>query len=427
MLGMLLALRMAQRGTAVTLLEGADHLGGLAAPWEIAGVRWDRHYHVTLASDARLRGLLAELGLAGEVRWSRPGTGFYCDGRFHSMNNVVDFLRFPPLRTIDKLRLGLTIAYAARIADPSSLDDVAVEAWLRRFSGDRTFERIWRPLLRAKLGERYREASAAFIWAIIVRLYAARRAGIGTERFGYVKGGYARVLARFAQALHEAGVEVRLETPASRIVRRDGALDVETSAGNFRFDRVIVSTNASIAAKVCPQLGGDERARLEGALYGGIVCASLLLDRPLGPFYVTNITDDCVPFSAVIDMSAVVDREEFGGAALVYLPKYVAPADALFSEPDDSIRERFVTALERMYPDFSRERVRAFRVSRVREVFAISTLGYARRVPPIVTSVPGLYLATSAHIVNATLNVNETLGLAERALEVIDSLEPALA
>jgi hypothetical protein len=37
-------------------------------------------------------------------------------------------------------------------------------------------------------------------------------------------------------------------------------------------------------------------------------------------------------------------------------------------------------------------------------------------VPPIATSVPGLYLLGSAHILNGTLNVDESVGLAERAV-----------
>ena len=71
--------------------------------------------------------------------------------------------------------------------------------------------------------------------------------------------------------------------------------------------------------------------------------------------------------------------------------------------------------LERMYPGFSRADVACFRVSRVREVFAIPTLGYSKRVPPMATSVPRVHLVTSAQIVNGTLNVNETVRLAERA------------
>jgi hypothetical protein len=61
---------------------------------------------------------LRELDLEENVVWSTVGTGFYTNGRFHPMNGALDFLKFPALGLIDKLRLGLTIAYASRIADP---------------------------------------------------------------------------------------------------------------------------------------------------------------------------------------------------------------------------------------------------------------------------------------------------------------------
>src|SRR5205823_3559124 len=90
----------------------------------------------------------------------------------------------------------------------------------------------------------------------------------------------------------------------------------------------------------------------------------------------------------------------------------------------DEIRETFVAALERMYPHFRRSDVLAFQVSRVRHVLAIATLGYSRNLPPMQTSLPGVYIVNSAHIVNGTLNVNETLQLAETAFR--DVLTPAM-
>jgi len=59
-------------------------------------------------------------------------------------------------------------------------------------------------------------------------------------------------------------------------------------------------------------------------------------------------------------------------------------------------------------------------VSRARHVFPVPVLDYSRRLPPIRTSIPGLFVANSAHIVNGTLNVNETLGLADRALALLE-------
>ncbi|MGA9994473.1 MAG: NAD(P)/FAD-dependent oxidoreductase [Pyrinomonadaceae bacterium] len=416
MLGMTLAHRLAGQGKRVTLFEGADHLGGLASAWNLGDVVWDRHYHVTLLSDTVLRSLLEELGLEKEIEWVETRTGFYTDGKLYSMSNTLEFLRFPPLAMPHKLRLALTIFYASRVKDWKRLEKISVADWLRRWSGRATFEKIWLPLLRAKLGENYKKASAAFIWATIARMYAARRTGLKKEMFGYVPGSYARILERFAAKLKDEGIAIKLSHAVKKVERKgDERISIEFENGSVEeFDKVVLTVPASVAAKVCAKLSEEETAKLKGVEYQGIVCASLLLKRPLANFYVTNITDGDVPFTAVIEMSALVDRKQFGGHALVYLPKYVASDDAAFNSSDEELKERFLSALERMYPDFKRDDVLCFRVSRVRHVFPIPTLNYSERLPQIATSIPNAYIVNSAHIVNGTLNVNETVQLAER-------------
>jgi protoporphyrinogen oxidase len=419
LLGMTLAHRLAQAGREVTLFEGADHLGGLASPWQLGDVVWDRHYHVTLLSDTRLRALLAELSLEKEMRWVETRTGFYTDGQLYSMSNTLEFLRFPPLDLIGKLRLGATIFYASRLKDWKKLEGILVADWLKRLSGRRTFEKIWLPLLRAKLGESYEQTSAAFIWATIARMYAARRTGLKKEMFGYVPSGYARVLERFTETLIEEGVKVKLGHAVRNVeTTSDGGVSVEFEGGAMEsFDKVALTVPAPVAARVCVGLSEAEKSGLEGLKYQGIICASLLLKRPLADFYVTNITDGHVPFTAVIEMSALVDREQFGGHSLVYLPKYVASDDAAFDLSDDEIEAKFLDALASMYPQFKRSDLLTFRVSRVRHVFPLPTLRYSERLPAVETSVPGVYILNSAHIINGTLNANETVQLAERMVE----------
>src|SRR5437667_8361017 len=125
-LGMTLALRLAKHGPCVTLFEGASQLGGLASSWQLGDIVWDRHYHVTLLSDTSLRALLAELGLEQDIQWVETRTGFYTDGRLYSMSNTLEFLRFPPLGLLDKLRLGATIFYASRVRNWQKLETIAV-------------------------------------------------------------------------------------------------------------------------------------------------------------------------------------------------------------------------------------------------------------------------------------------------------------
>lgn len=420
MLGLTLALRLAQAGKKVTVFEAGDRLGGLASAWQLGNVTWDRHYHVTLLSDLALRKVLTELGLESEMQWIETRTGFFTDGKLMSMSNTVEFLKFPPLGLISKLRLGATIFYASRIKNWRKLEKIPVADWLTKLSGRKTFEKMWLPLLRAKLGESYRQASAAFIWATIARMYAARKTGLKKEMFGYVPGGYARILERFGDLLANHGVTVKLNSPIREVTTTARNTMVATIDGSREeFDHVVVTAPGSVAARMAPELPEKDKGLLNGVTYQGIVCASLLLRKPLADFYVTNITDPA-PFTAVIEMSALVDREKhFGGNALVYLPKYVAPDDPVFEVSDDNLRESFVSALERMYPDFRRDDVVTFKVSRVRQVFPLPTLNYSDRLPPMRAGIPGLSIINSAHIVNGTLNVNETVLLAERAAKML--------
>jgi protoporphyrinogen oxidase len=419
-LGLRLAQQLRARGHQVTVLEAAPHLGGLAAAWELGGVTWDKHYHVILLSDSHVQNLLKELRLDSEFVGVETKTGFFTDGKLYSMSNSLEFLRFPPLGLLSKFRLGFTIFRASKIRDWKGLEQTPVVDWLTRWSGKRTVEKIWRPLLRAKLGDGYEVASAAFIWAIIARMYAARRSGLKKEMFGYVRGGYARLLGRYAEVLTESGVELRTCVRVSRIEPDGNGVRVDVAGGApLHFDRVVCTAAAPLASKLVPGLDESEHRTLNGVQYRGIVCASVLLKKPLDRFYVTNITDDWVPFTAVIEMSALVDRSEFGGNCLVYLPKYVPPDHPIFEESDDSIRARFLAAVAKMYPHFDPADVLDFKVSRVRQVYAVSTLNYSANVPPVATSLPGVFLANSSQIVNGTLNVNETLALADSVLPTL--------
>jgi protoporphyrinogen oxidase len=413
MLGLTLAHRLAQRGHAVTVFEAAEQVGGLAGAWTVGDVTWDRHYHVTLLSDTHLRAILAELDLDAEVDWVKTKTGLFADGTLSPVSSSIDFARLPALGIADKARLAATILRASRTGNWRRLEQIPVADWLQRWSGRRTYERFWLPLLRAKLGEAYRETSAAFIWATAQRLYAARRSGLKEEMFGYVPGGYARVLARFVEVLEREGVVLELGCRVQDIAAApDGGVTVDVPGRETaRFDQVVVTVNPGLAARMCSGLADRERALLQGVRYQGIVCASVLLDRPLAGYYLTYITDDS-PITGIVEMSAMVDRRHFGGKTLVYLPKYVAPDDPLLSAGEDEIAASFLPALRTVYPEVGD--VRAFKVSRVREVFPIPTIGYSRRLPPTTTTVPGLHLVSSANIVNGTLNVNETVELAER-------------
>lgn len=413
-----LARRLAAEGNQVTVFEAAPEPGGLAMTWEIAGVRWDKHYHVILPTDTRLVSLLDELGIGDDVAWEKSSTGLYAGDTLYSVSSTSEFLRLPSLRLIDKFRLGVTMLYASRVNNWERLERISAEKWLSRWSGRRAYHEFWRPLLRSKLGENANKASAAFIWAIMKRLYRARTTGAKVEKLGFARGGYGKVLDTLVSAIRTAGVELHTSAPVE-LVKRNGSGGVTVTVANgtqHEFDKVAVTTAAPIIPRIVEGLTGIEQSRLEGIVYQGIVCASVVLDRPLGGFYVTNITDDGFPFTGVIEMTALTGTELFGGKHLVFLPRYTTADDEAWAWSDEETIDRFLAGVQRMYPDFSRDNVLETKVSRVRHVLAVSTINHSQAIPPVWTSVPGVAIVSSAQILHGTLNVDETLGVIESAL-----------
>lgn len=421
LLGMTLALRLLEQSFQVTLIESSRNLGGLASPCKIGNYTWDQFYHVILLSDKDLLSLLQKLNLKGKIHWGQTRTGFFTDGHLHSMSHFMEFLTFPPLTLLDKLRLGFTIFYASKIKSWKRLERISVRDWLIRLSGNHTFHKIWLPLLKSKLGENYRLTSASFILAAIARMYAARRSGLKNEMFGYLHGGYATILNKFQSLLGEIGIETICETPVARIRSNNSGVELDIGLKrSLEFNEVILTIPCNRIPSVCPELSRQEKQRFSNVHYQGIICLALILKKPLAGYYITNITDEWIPFTAVIEMTALVDRNYFDGHSLIYLPRYLTERDIFWGKKDEEILMEFVTALEFMYPTFQREDVLFYRITRASEVHPIATLNYSKELlPPVETSLEHVFVVNSAQITNGTMNVNEVIGLANRKAKEI--------
>jgi protoporphyrinogen oxidase len=422
MMGMTLALRLSQEGHKVTLLESSDAAGGLAGPWQMDGISWDRFYHVILMSDLHTRKILQEIGLENEMRWVETKTGFYSGGKLHSMSNLFEFFRFPPLNMFDKLRLGLTIYDTSRRTDSKRLEKSTVADWLVKRSGRRVYDKIWYPLLRAKLGDdaSINVTSAAFIWSTIRRMNAARRSGLKKEMFGYVSGGYEKIISRFTRHLEELDAEFRYNSRVTSVKKGGGGLMVALQDGaTEKFDRVISTIPSGLSARIADGLTEWERQLHLNIRYLGVICAAVLLRKPVSPFYITNILDKGHPFTGIIEMTGLIDKSEVKGYNLVYMPRYVNPNDPLFDETEENIKDIFLGGLLKMHSHISPEDVAFFGVSKARNVFALPTINYSASLPDIKTTLENYYIVNSAQIVNGTLNVNETIQVAENKLKEI--------
>jgi protoporphyrinogen oxidase len=426
-MGISLGYFLTQQGARVEIFEASPVLGGLAGPLELEdGVAVDRFYHAILSSDSHLRQLCTELGIADKLRFHETKMGFYFQGRIHSMNSVGEFLRFPPLGWIDRFRLGLTVLYAQMVRDWHQLEGISVEDWLVRLSGRRTFENIWRPMLKAKFDGSFKDTPATYMWSRLVRTKSTRGGASQKEEAGHLIGGYITLVKAMAERIEAAGGKIHLRCPVQEIVIEQGQTRGLRLGGEVRpFNAVVSTMQTSIFRRLIPQASQEYHEYLAKTDYLGIVCPLLVMDRPLSGFWTLYITDEQVPFTGVIETTTYIDPEYVGGHHLVYLPKYTAPGSPWQQKSDGEIRELWLQNLENMFPHFDRRWVRYFTVHRERYVEPLHNLNSTHLIPAIKTPVKNLYMATTAQIYPALTNGESVSRHAQEAAQMI--LEEGLA
>lgn len=417
-MGLALAYRLSKKGHQVSVFERSKQLGGLATYHDFGGFFWDRFYHVVLPTDSQLIHFFRDLGLGDNLHWKQTYTGFYVDEQFYSMSTSMEFLRFPPVSLWGKFRMALTILYCSRINDWKRLEKIYVEDWLLKLSGKKTYEKIWKPLLLAKLGESYKRVSAVFIWSYIKRMYSAREdSSAQKEQLGYISGGYKRVFEELEKQINASNGNIHTNTQVDKISSSGKGVDIQHDGNAEHFDKVIFTGPVNIMRQVCdPALVevGNTDADVE---YLGVACVVLVTKKPLTPYYVVNIADSEIPFTGLITTSNIAPPEETGGLYLNYLPKYIISDDPFLQKPDEEIEVEFMKGLRKMFPDLDDFGIVSIHINRALKVQPLQVINYSRLVPSAKTRHEDFYVVNTSQFVNNTLNNNEAIKNVNRFLQ----------
>ena len=425
-LGTVLAVRLAEAGAHVTVLERAPTAGGLAGAMDLGGHHVDRYYHVIVPSDERMITLSEELGLGDDLSFSPVGAGFFVDGRMYPFNGIGDFMKFPPLSPPARARLAWFVAQCQLRKDYASLEDVPLLDWLQRHCGSQVVERIWKPLLNSRFDSSYDELPATYLWARTNRMRSARKGG-GSEMMGCLKGGHERLVDALVAKARSLGVEMHLGAQVQQLAHDPdaGVTGVIVGGEEMRFDLTVPTLQPPALVNLLPDA-------LRGLLdayprrYLGVVCLVMTARRSMSPYYSVNICDP-TPITTVVETSHVVGTEHTDGLRLLYLPKYCEASAPEFTEDDESVYRRFTDMLARISPGFTDDDIVDWTVQRAKVVEPVHARGHSPRLAPIWPDVPGLALASASQVYPRLLNGESIVRLAEEVAGEINGRASSFA
>jgi len=404
-LGLAAALRLAQAGRRVTVLEREPHLGGLATGFQVGGVYLEKFYHHLFGTDSAIIALIAELGLDGRMVWGAPPTSVLRGGHTYRLDGPMEVLRFEPLAVPDRLRLGAALAALKLLPSPTWLEGATAAAWIRRWMGQRVYDELWGPLLRGKFAQRAEEIAMPWFWA---------RVHYRTPKLGYLRGGFQLLYEALGEAIRARGGAVHTAAEVTAICAHAGqGARVEVAGqGALEFDQLLVTLPTRVFKRLAPQVPEDYGA--DGPEHFGAHCVVLALDRPLQEAYWLNVNDPGFPFLALVEHTNFLPAADYDGRHLVYLGNYLPMDHPLFRQSDAEVLERFLPALGRLNPRFDPAWVRESWVFAAPFAQPVVTVGYPSRLPSHQTPLAGVYLANMAHVYPQDRGQNYSVRLGER-------------
>lgn len=416
--GMAAAYDLAKAGHEVTIYESADYVGGLASGFKEPHWDWwvEKYYHHWFASDKHMLGLIKELGWEDKVLFPRPFTVMYHEGKFYPFDSILKAILFPGLGWgVNKIRFGLVGLYLRLTNNWRALEKVSVDEWMRKWAGNKVYELMWKPLVIGKFGERYyKQVNMAWMWA---RLKAR------TTRLGTFEGGFQRFADLFADTLREMGVEIRLQTPVTRIKRETGAGGVSVrSKTSEAYDKVLVTLSPEAISRLVPSLPEEYLHGLRSMKSMGAVVLVLALKHRLSEegYYWYNLPKEAgYPFLALVEHTNYVGAEHFGGDHIVYAGDYLEPEHEFFRLSQEELLERFLPALEKFNPAFERDWVKKAWLFRTAYAQPVPLVNHSQNIPAIETPVEGVYFASMSQVYPWDRGTNFAVEIGRRAARMM--------
>ncbi|MEU5720104.1 hydroxysqualene dehydroxylase HpnE [Streptomyces sp. NPDC020403] len=431
--GVTTALRLADAGVDVTLLEGRPRLGGLAFSFRRGELSVDNGQHVYLRCCTGYRWFLdridgthlaplqdrLDVPVLDVARPAGPRLGrLRRTGLPVPLHLAGGLAAYPHLSLAEKAGVARAALALGRLdpADPA-LDGIDFATWLRRNGqSPRTIEALWDLVGVATLNATAPHASMALA-AMVFKTGLLSEPGAADIGWAAVPlGDLHDTLAR--KSLDSAGVRTCLRTRVESVTRgEDGRWSVGTGSERIEADTVVLAVPQGETHRLLPEGALENPDRLLDITDAPILNVHVVYDRTVlrRPFFAALGS----PVQWVFDRTAPSGLQGPGQ----YLAVSQSAAQDEIDLPVAELRSRYLPELERLLPAARGAGIRDFFVTRERTATFAPAPGVGRLRPATHTRAPGIHLAGAWTATGwpATMEgaVRSGLGAADAALRAL--------
>jgi protoporphyrinogen oxidase len=413
-MGLACAYELLKHGYAVDIYEADDRVGGMAAHFDFKGLNIERYYHFICKPDHYLFDLLKELGIEDSLRWRETYMGYYYQGQMYDWGNPIALFKFPKLGFVAKFRYGLHAFLSTKRNNWRPLDNVEASAWIRKWIGDEAYNILWKRLFALKFFHYKDNLSAAWIWSRIKRVGLSRKSML-QEELGYLEGGSETLLHALEQKIRRLGGKIHLSTPVERVNIEQNKVQSITVAGREeQFDSVFSTVPLPYVSRMIPDLPADYHERYESIQNMGVVCVIFRLRKEVSRNFWLNVSDESMDIPGIIEFSNLRPLQE----SVVYVPYYMPRDYPKFSNDNAFFIAEAKQYLKQLNPEISDEDIIAEHASRYGYAQPVCQPGFSKVLPPIKTTIQGLYIADTSYYYPEDRSISESVNVGKKMAQM---------
>lgn len=406
--GLSAGLKLQKAGHQVTIFEENSSPGGLTIGFKDPKWQWalERHYHHCFTNDDRILNLANKIGQPILIK--RPETSVYVNDKFYKLDSPLDILKFPKLKLLQRLRMGLALALLKYNPFWKFLERHKVSYILPKMMGEKPYKLIWEPLILKKFGPFAKDTSLAWFWARIVKR---------TPSLAYFHGGFQEFSNKIVTEIKKRGGKILFNVKVKMIdAQKDGTIKINDQI----YDKVIVTLSSPLFAQIAPQLPTDYKKKLLNLRCLSAINLVLRLKKSFfqDKTYWLNICDTRYPLTGIVEHTNFMDKKYYNNENLVYLLNYVPQNHRFMRMSENELLKIYDPLLTRINKNYKSEiiDINLFTVPFAQPIVPIN---YSKLIPSFKTPLKNLYLANIQQVYPWDRGTNYAVELGEKIADII--------
>ncbi len=416
--GLAAAYYLSKKGYRVTIFEKDSKPGGLAIGYQEKNWKWslEAHYHHWFTNDKSVLSLASEIHHPVIVK--RPKTSSYVDEGIYQLDSPISLLKFPKLPPVDKIRMGISLAFLRYNPWWRPLENFLAVPYLKKTMGKIGYQKIWEPLMLNKLGEYAHAVSLAWFWARIFKR---------TESLAYPEGGFLQFAKHLEEKIKENGGKFLYDTDVITVNSKKTpsvTYKTHTARKTEQFDKILVTLPLALFSQIAPQLPKNYVSSARKLINIGAMNMVLRLKRRFfsDTTYWLNMCDKNSPILALVEHTNFMDKKFYNNEYLLYIGNYMQTTDQRFGMQKEELLALYDPWLKKINPKY-KSTIINYELFKAPFAQPIITPKYSKKIPEFKTPLKNIFLANIQQVYPWDRGTNYAVELGKKAANNLTTYE----